>query len=359
MVMCSSQLLIRCCNLNVARFRVLQILQCSSIAAKQDRTSPRHFSTNKIPLMAPAKIVNDLALPAHVPESSQTPANTTHESRFSLEKRTLVVTGGGRGLGITLASAVLEAGGHVVCVDLLETPDPAEWTSLRKMAASRDLSLAYYRCDVTQERDLSDIFDRIASKAEEARAPLYGAIACAGIQQRQLAIDYDPIDFEKILRVNTVGVFLTAKHAARIMMEKSIKGSIVLVASMSGQIANRASSDQSSGLTFTDNLQGLHCTAYNSSKAAVQQMCRSLAQEWGPHGIRVNTLSPGYIRTAMTDQLLADEPHLEKLWMNGALLGRLGAPDDFKAPAIFMLSSGSSWMTGADLRVDGGHCATA
>ena len=79
-------------------------------------------------------------------------------------------------------------------------------------------------------------------------------------------------------------------------------------------------------------------------------MCRSVAQEWGQHGIRVNTLSPGYIRTAMTDELLASEPDLEKTWMAGALLGRLGAPEDFKAPTVFLLADGSSWMTGADLR---------
>lgn len=88
-------------------------------------------------------------------------------------------------------------------------------------------------------------------------------------------------------------------------------------------------------------------------------MCRSLAVEFGTYGIRVNSLSPGYIRTLMTDQLLAEKPEIEKLWMMGALLGRLGAPEDFKAPAVFLLADGSSFMTGADLRVDGGHCASA
>lgn len=68
---------------------------------------------------------------------------------------------------------------------------------------------------------------------------------------------------------------------------------------------------------------------------------------------------PQYIRTAMTDGLLAAEPEVEKTWMAGALLGRLGVPEDFKAPAVFLLADGSSWMTGADLRVDGGHCASA
>lgn len=157
--------------------------------------------------------------------------------------------------------------------------------------------------------------------------------------------------------------------------------------------------------------QGIHCSAYNTSKAAVQQMSRSLAVEWGRFGVRVNTLSPGYIRTAMTDMLLAEKPELEDIWMAGALLGRLGAPEDFKAPAIYLLTDGSGFMTGsccsmfhwkvpavilrdnrneisnaalavvsvvittqllnmrekadiavtigADLRVDGGHCASA
>ena len=103
-----------------------------------------------------------------------------------------------------------------------------------------------------------------------------------------------------------------------------------------------------------------------------------MAQEVGTKGIRVNTLSPGvstatarpnmhtvslirpqYIRTKMTDELLAVEPELEKLWMAGAMLGRLGAPEDFIAPAVFLLSPGSSFMTGSDLRVDGGHTASA
>ena len=110
------------------------------------------------------------------------------------------------------------------------------------------------------------------------------------------------------------------------------------------------------GLTLKE---GIHCSAYKTSKAAVQQMCRSLAVEFGNYGIRVNSPSPGYIRTPMTGQFLAEKPEIERLWMMGALLGRLGGPEDFEAPAIFRLADGSSFMTGADLRVDGGHCASA
>ncbi|KAH6853134.1 D-arabinitol 2-dehydrogenase [Chaetomium sp. MPI-CAGE-AT-0009] len=281
--------------------------------------------------------------PAFVPESQQTPANTPYAAPFSLANKTVAITGGGRGLGITLAGAVLEAGGSVACLDILPEPAADEWAALQKIAKASNLGLSYRRVDVTDEEALATIFDEIDIEAAAQGSPFYGCVACAGIQQKVPAIEYPAADFERIQRVNVTGVFLTAKHTARILVKNGVHGSIVLIASMSGQIANR----------------GLTCTAYNTSKAAVQQMCRSLAQEWGQYGIRVNTLSPGYIRTAMTDELLATAPELEKIWMAGALLNRLGTPEDFKAPAVFLLGTGSSFMTGADLRVDGGHCASA
>ncbi|KAL1861528.1 hypothetical protein Daus18300_008791 [Diaporthe australafricana] len=287
--------------------------------------------------------IADLKLPADVPESRVTPANVSHSALFSLSDKTIAITGGGRGVGITLAAAVLEAGGNVACLDILETPAAEEWAAIEKTAKASELKLSYRRVDITDEENLSQILDEIEKEGQEAGAPFYGTIACAGIQQKTPAIDYPKSDFERMFTVNVTGTFLTAKHTARILIKNGIKGSIVMIASMSGDIANR----------------GLTCSAYNSSKAAVQQLCRSVAQEWGQYGIRVNTLSPGYIRTAMTDALLATEPDLEKIWMAGALLGRLGAPEDFKAPAVFLLSPGSSFMTGADLRVDGGHCASA
>ncbi|CAI4214005.1 unnamed protein product [Parascedosporium putredinis] len=243
-------------------------------------------------------------------------------SLFALSNRTIAITGGARGLGLTLATAAVEAGSHVACLDVLAEPAPEEWEILQILAQAAGVSATYRRCDVTSEADVEAAFAAIAGEAQARGSELAGA---------------------RMMRVNAAGVFITAKHAARTMIARGVKGSIVLVASMSGQIANR----------------GLFCSAYNASKAAVQQLGRSLAQEWGQFGIRVNTLSPGYIRTAMTDDLLAAEPALETFWMAGAMLGRLGVPADFKAPVIFLLSDGSRFMTGADLRVDGGHCAAA
>ncbi|KAF4950925.1 hypothetical protein FSARC_13061 [Fusarium sarcochroum] len=293
--------------------------------------------------MAPA-IVSDIELPANVPETKQTPASKASTYKlFSLEEKTIAITGGARGLGITLAIAVVEAGGSVACLDILEEPSPDEWAQLNKIAKANKASVSYRKCDVTDEQSVETAMNAIAAEADQAGAPFWGTIACAGIQQQIAAIDYPAADFDRILRVNVTGVFNACKYAARVLREKNSPGSIVIIGSMSGNIANR----------------GLSCTAYNSSKAAVQQMCRSVAQEWGQYGIRVNTLSPGYIRTAMTDQLLQENPEVEKTWMAGALLGRLGAPEDFKAPAVFLLSEGASFVHGTDLRVDGGHCASA
>ncbi|KAF3356786.1 hypothetical protein VD0004_g7210 [Verticillium dahliae] len=298
--------------------------------------------------MAPPAATSDIALPASpeypLPEQKDPLASSTPVTNlFSLSSKTIAITGGGRGLGITFALAVLEAGGHPACLDILESPSPVEWDHLTKLAAARGQHVSYHRCDVTDEDATRAVLEDIDAAAEARGAPFGGTIACAGIQQKVPALDYPVADFERIQRVNVVGVFVTAKQTARILVERKREGSVVLIASMSGQIANR----------------GLTCSAYNTSKAAVQQMCRSLAQEWGQYGIRVNTLSPGYIRTAMTDELLAAEPEVEKTWMHGAMLNRLGVPEDFKAPVVFLLSEGSRFMTGADLRVDGGHCASA
>ena len=112
-----------------------------------------------------------------------------------------------------------------------------------------------------------------------------------------------------------------------------------LLSRMSGTITNR----------------GMHTAAYNASKSAVLQLARSLAVEFGPNKIRVNSLSPGYILTQMTADLLETDPALAKQWTNDNPLSRLSKPWEFKGPAVFLASDASSFMTGSDLLVDGGH----
>lgn len=187
----------------------------------------------------PQSVVSDVALPSKIPESSQTAATSKVSNLFSLKDRTIIVTGAGRGLGITLAAAVLEAGGNVACLDVLPRPSEVEWRRIVQTQGELGLDATYHQCDTTDEPRVQEVLAEIASKAEQRRKPIRGLVHCAGIQQMVDAIDY-PIDgFKRILEVNVTGSFVMAKHTARLMKEAKVGGSIVLIASMSGQIANR------------------------------------------------------------------------------------------------------------------------
>jgi len=134
---------------------------------------------------------------------------------------------------------------------------------------------------------------------------------------------------------------MTAQAAAKQMIRFGNGGSIVMIASMSGSVANR----------------GLICPAYNASKAGVIQLARNLASEWGEYNIRINTISPGYIVTAMVEALFEQFPERKAEWPTQNMLGRLSGPREYRGAAVFLLSDASSFMTGADLKMDGGHSA--
>jgi NAD(P)-dependent dehydrogenase (short-subunit alcohol dehydrogenase family) len=108
---------------------------------------------------------------------------------------------------------------------------------------------------------------------------------------------------------------------------------------------------------LADGAQGLICPAYNASKAGVVQLARNLASEWGMYGIRVNTISPGYIVTAMVEALFVGYPERKEEWPKQNMLGRLSKPEEYRGAAVFLISDASSFMTGSDLRIDGGYCA--
>lgn len=175
--------------------------------------------------------------------------------------------------------------------------------------------------------------------------PIRGLVTCAGISGREHATSYPHEAFKRILDVNVTGTFLCAQAVAMIMHERHTPGSIVLIASMSGTVANK----------------GVETVAYNSSKAAVLQMARSLAAEWGNDethpAIRVNTISPGYIQTPITTPTLEAVPGLRELWEGGNMLGRLSDVKEHLSGIVYLLADGSSFVTGADIRADGGHCA--
>ena len=151
------------------------------------------------------KIVSDISLPDDIPESNQTAAGVPGDQLFSLKNQTILITGAGRGLGIELALGVVENGGHVAALDILDTPSD-EWAHLQKTAKQRNVTVTYRKADITDEEDFKSAVAEISSRGRSLNAPLQGAIACAGIQQKIPTLDYPVADFERMLKVNTIGM---------------------------------------------------------------------------------------------------------------------------------------------------------
>ena len=201
----------------------------------------------------------------------------------------------------------------------------------------------YKRVDVCNDEDL----EAVVSKIADENSRLDGLIAAAGVQQLTPAVEYTRESISRMMDINYTGVFMSATAVAKQMMKYKCEGSIVLVGSMSGFIANK----------------GLISPVYNSSKAAVVQLARSLAMEWGKldkdgaKPIRVNSLCPGHIVTPMVEKNFEEVPGLRATWEKENMMGRLASPDEFKGPALFLLSNASSFMTGSSLVIDAGHTA--
>lgn len=218
------------------------------LAVISRKPSSRLFrSTATVPSDLHKAIVQDHALPPSDLKAHQQPPRTPSvKDLFSLAERTVVITGAGRGLGITLAAAVLDAGGDAVCLDVLPQPSEVEWAGITKIAEETGRSATYFQCDITQEEHVRATLADAESVAEKRKKPIRGLISCAGIQQMVDAIDYPIEGFKRILDVNVTGSFLVAKHTARLMRDAQNSGSIVFIASMSGQIANRVRRSQHS-----------------------------------------------------------------------------------------------------------------
>ncbi|KAK4867984.1 hypothetical protein LT330_007643 [Penicillium expansum] len=255
---------------------------------------------------------------------------------FSLAGKVIVITGAGRGLGLALAEALLEAGAKVYALDYLKEPTP-EFIEFQQRAKTWHTELQYRCIDVRDTVLLNTVVEDIANHEHR----IDGLIAAAAIQQETSALEYSAEDTNTMLEANVTGVFMTAQAVARQMIRFGNGGSIALIASMSGTVVNK----------------GLISPVYNASKAAVIQLSRNLAAEWGQYNIRVNTLSPGYILTSMLEMLFVKYPERREQFAKENMLGRLSRPGEYRGAAVFLLSDASSFMTGSDLRIDGGHAA--
>ncbi|CAM1503247.1 Fc.00g080230.m01.CDS01 [Cosmosporella sp. VM-42] len=264
-------------------------------------------------------------------------------AEFDLAGKIFVVTGGAQGLGLALAEGLVEAGGKVYCLDRADKPDEGWHEAQRRVVPEWGGELLYRKQDVKDVEGLDKLMTEIADENQG----IDGVIAAAGVQQITPAVEYKPTDVADMLAINYTGVMMTATAAARQMIKYKKRGSICMVASVSGLEATK----------------GLISPVYNSSKAAVTQLARNLAMEWSPikkdgtGGIRVNCLSPGHIITPMVRKNLEEVPGLQEDWESATMMGRLAETQEFKGAALFLLSNASSYVTGSNLIVDGGHSA--
>ncbi|THH16631.1 hypothetical protein EW146_g4033 [Bondarzewia mesenterica] len=199
----------------------------------------------------------------------------------------------------------------------------------------REFSVIGLECDVSSERSVQKAF----VETIERFGRVDSVVASAGIVENYSAFDYPFDRIKRLYDINVHGAFFTAREAARNMIPQG-GGSIVLVASMSANIINVPQPQ----------------TPYNASKAAVRHMASSLAVEWAKKGVRVNCLSPGYMLTKLTKTILAHDQELKKTWESLTPMGRMGEPEDLAGAVVFLASDASRFMTGSEIRVDGGYC---
>lgn len=250
-------------------------------------------------------------------------------SLFDLSGKRALVTGGGRGLGLGMATGLAEAGAKVVIIGSSAAAEKSA-QALRE----KGLDVTGLRGDLSDRDGLPVLFD-------QAVALLGGGIDIllnnAGVQRRNHCEDFTLEDWDTVLNVNLSTVFVLCQLAGRKMLAQG-----------GGKIINMASM-----LSF---FGGFTVPAYAASKGGVAQLTKALSNEWAGKNIQVNAIAPGYMGTEMNTALVNDEGR------NAEILGRIpahrwGRPEDMKGLAVFLASHASDYITGAVIPVDGGYLA--
>ena len=247
---------------------------------------------------------------------------------FNLQGEVAIVTGAGSGIGQAIAIGIAEAGADVACFGHRSNGGLDQTAEKIRALGRKTLT---FEGTVVSAKDLSGAIERI----EKQLGPLTIAVNNAGIGAGGEAETLELKNWQRVYDVNVTGVFLSCQAQARVMLPRR-KGSIINVASISGSIVNR----------------DLKQADYNSSKAAVIHLSKSLAMEWIGRGVRVNSISPGYTLTPINRRPeVADQV---EIFARDTPMGRLATPEEMIGPAVFLSSRASSFVTGIDLVVDGG-----
>ncbi|HET7876553.1 MAG TPA: glucose 1-dehydrogenase [Methylomirabilota bacterium] len=247
---------------------------------------------------------------------------------FDLSGRVCLVTGGGTGIGRTIAETLAAAGGVVAVADI-------DLPAAERVADTLGGKALAVKVDVASAEDVGAMVGRI----EDVYGRIDILVNNAGINIVKPSLDLSTEDWDAVIRVNLTGVFLCSQAVARVMRRMG-GGCVINLASIYGQV----------GVT-------LHpAAAYAASKGGVVNLTRALAVEWAPHGIRVNAIAPGYVRTGLTAARLDDEDYRQRA-LERIPLGRLLTPGDLAGAALFLASDASAAVTGHILNVDGGWLA--
>ena len=241
---------------------------------------------------------------------------------FRLDGKVAVVTGGNRGLGQAFARALGEAGARVAI---------AARDAARSEAVAGELGALAVTTDVTD----ADSVDAMLETVTAELGPVDVLVNNSGVCFHRPALEVPDDEWRSVWDVNVDGVWLCSRAVGAQMVERG-SGSIINIGSISAEIVNRPQWQP----------------AYNASKAAVHQLTKSLAAEWAPHGVRVNALAPGYVKTEMSP---VDEPRFRPRWIEDAPMQRAAQPEEIAPSVVYLASEASSFMTGAVLVVDGGY----
>lgn len=243
---------------------------------------------------------------------------------FSLDGQVALVTGGGSGLGLGMARSFVQAGASVILVGR---------HAARLEAAARDLGPRTFALpgDVTNLGGVPDLLDQ----AEACAGPVTILVNNAGIHLKKSATETSDAEFAAVIGTHVFGAFALTREAGRRMVSRR-SGSILFTASMASLI----------GMPLV--------AAYSAAKSAYIGLVRALATEWGPHGVRVNAIAPGWIASPMLEQALANDPGRRSKILGRIPLGGFGHPNDIGQAAVYLSSPAAAYVTGVVLPVDGG-----
>ncbi|CAI7584879.1 unnamed protein product [Penicillium bialowiezense] len=269
--------------------------------------------------MAPSVTNNQVAAPQ---------ADNAPQTQVTLGGKVIAITGANRGIGLGIAECCLSNGAaKVYSIDIGETGE--DFNAVAKRYPGQLFAVT---ANVTEESTITAAVDKII---EEAGA-IHGMVVNAGRTHHKAALDFTKEDIETLFNVNLFGAFYTARAAARAFIKLGIKGSVVFTASMASYRPNKR----------------VPSTPYGASKAGVRNMTHTLAMEWAQYGIRVNSVSPGLVNTAMT-YWVPQQPDWEQQLKYYGGFPRLAEVQELGGAYVYLLSEAASYTTSIDIPVNG------